>query len=132
MAANEHSNANGPHRVPASQSLGFLTAIVACLVLSIGMVPTVLPEAGGEKTVAFAGEPINPNDAPVASLIGLPGVGPTRARAIIAYRETVRMRTGNSVVFTEPEDLQQVHGIGPGTVAAIRPWLCFEPSIPSS
>jgi competence protein ComEA len=45
----------------------------------------------------------------------LPRIGPARARAIVAWRE----RDGP---FAALDELRAVHGIGPVTVADLRPW----------
>lgn len=47
---------------------------------------------------------INPNEAPVASMLRLPGIGRTRAEAIVAYRESLES-TSNTPAFTCGEDL---------------------------
>lgn len=70
---------------------------------------------------------INPNSASVASLARLPGIGLTRARAIIALRDSLQDREGRTPVFRRAEDLAQVKGIGPATIDGIRPWLQFDP-----
>jgi competence protein ComEA len=51
---------------------------------------------------------ININTATQAELESLPGIGPSKAAAIIAYRE-------EHGPFRRPEDLQEVSGIGPKT-----------------
>ena len=56
---------------------------------------------------------ININTADVALLQGLPSIGPTRAQAIVDYR------TAHGS-FTKVEDLDEVPGIGPATIALIR------------
>ncbi len=57
--------------------------------------------------------PIDVNRAGVELLGELPGIGPTRAAAIVATRE-------GGGPFRSAEDLRRVKGIGPGTVAKIR------------
>jgi hypothetical protein len=69
-------------------------------------------------------ERINPNSAPIGSLIRLPGIGPGRAHAIAAHR---RQKAPAQVAFSRPHDVQQVRGIGPATVSNIMPWLVFGP-----
>lgn len=69
---------------------------------------------------------INPNTASVASLARLPAVGLTRAQAIVAYRERIRQETDRSTVFTCPDDLEHIDGIGPKTAAGMAGWLRFE------
>jgi competence protein ComEA len=61
-----------------------------------------------EATVGDSGGLININTADKAALMTLPGIGETKANAIIAYR------TENGA-FTDPEQLMEVNGIGPGT-----------------
>lgn len=69
---------------------------------------------------------INPNYAPVASLIRLPGIGVSRAHAIVTYREEFGKKDGDSPAFRNSDDLQKVKGIGPKTVQNISKWLKFE------
>ena len=70
-------------------------------------------------------ESINPNKAPVGSLVRLPGIGIGRACAIVSYREGA-FREGRNPAFESSQDLQKVRGIGPKTVANIAEWLEFE------
>ncbi len=65
---------------------------------------------------------INPNDASVESLARLPGIGPSRAGAIVAYRSS----HGGSAAFRDGRDLQNVSGIGPRTAESIVDWIKFE------
>ena len=69
---------------------------------------------------------INPNSAPLASLIRLPGIGTVRARAIISYREVYRKSYDKKAAFVNCDDLQKVKGIGPKTAENICAWLKFE------
>jgi competence ComEA-like helix-hairpin-helix protein len=68
---------------------------------------------------------INPNNASTASLVRLPQIGPNRAAAIIAYRESIS-RSGSRAAFRGCDDLRKVKGIGPKTVENLRKWLKFE------
>jgi competence ComEA-like helix-hairpin-helix protein len=78
---------------------------------------------------------IDPNVAPWPELTVLPMIGPSKAQAIVAYREE-RLAAGAvdefGRVFRCAEDLDQVRGIGPKTVERIRPFLRFdaEPASP--
>ncbi len=65
---------------------------------------------------------INPNNASVASLIRLPGIGPVRAEAIVEYRGTM---TGPAKAFSSSSDLEKIKGIGPKTSESLARWLCF-------
>lgn len=69
---------------------------------------------------------INPNNAPLESLVRLPGLGMGRAGAIIAYRENFNAKDGENPAFRNLDDLQKVSGIGPKTVQNISEWLKFE------
>ena len=67
-------------------------------------------------TVGSAAPILHLNSASANDLAGLPGIGPRRARAIVAYREA----HGS---FASIGDLEKVPGIGPATVAKLRPSL---------
>ncbi|MBI5723666.1 MAG: helix-hairpin-helix domain-containing protein [Planctomycetes bacterium] len=71
--------------------------------------------------VAAAGQKVNPNTASSASLQRLPGIGPTRAQAIVDYRSA-----RPAPAFRRESDLQAVRGIGPGIVRQISPFLTFD------
>jgi DNA uptake protein ComE-like DNA-binding protein len=64
----------------------------------------------------------------VASLARLPGIGLTRARAIITLRNRLQNEEGRIPAFRNADDLAQVKGIGPATVDGMRPWLRFDAS----
>jgi DNA uptake protein ComE-like DNA-binding protein len=116
-----------------TQTLSFLVGACICLALAAGFMTQTLSGSGG--VAAYEGERINPNEAPVASLTRLPGVGLTRARTIVAYRDEVPGpagprpgQVGQGPAFAKPEDLRRIRGIGPGVVEDVRPWLQFEMS----
>jgi len=69
---------------------------------------------------------MNPNDAPIASLVRLSGIGVSRAGAIVAYRESYGGKNGDGRAFRDCNDLQKVKGIGPKTAENNRQWLKFE------
>ncbi len=73
------------------------------------IVPTLPPTAATPSR-------ININTASAAELEQLPGIGPTRARDIIAYRET-------HGPFATTEALQEVPGIGPVTYEKLAPYI---------
>jgi competence ComEA-like helix-hairpin-helix protein len=68
------------------------------------------PEQGPPS--AEQDERININQAPPEELVQLPGIGPSRAQAIVAEREKRR--------FRRIEDIIRVPGIGRKTFARIR------------
>jgi competence ComEA-like helix-hairpin-helix protein len=69
---------------------------------------------------------INPNDAPIESLIRLPGLGIGRAGAIVAYRENFNGKNVGSPAFQNCDDLQKIKGIGPKTAQNISELLKFD------
>jgi competence protein ComEA len=64
------------------------------------------------------GARVDPNRADAQTLCTLPGIGPALAARILADRET-------NGPYRGPEDLLRVRGIGPSTLARIRPLLAF-------
>lgn len=66
---------------------------------------------------AFAA--VNINTASQAELEALQGIGPTKAKAIIEYREKVGL-------FASIDDLEKVSGIGSRTVKQLRDVVTVE------
>jgi competence protein ComEA len=87
-----------------------LTAALAA-VPGVSIKPTQSSEASKATPQPAVGK-VNINTATIAELDGLPGIGPSYAERIIAYRK----EHGS---FTSPEDIQNVTGIGPATFAKI-------------
>jgi competence protein ComEA len=69
---------------------------------------------------------INPNIAPVESLVRLPALGISRARAIVAYRKSFNRANGTRAAFECGDDLQRISGVGPKTVQRMSDWIEFE------
>lgn len=84
---------------------------------------TSLPEKTGEAdrmpAVADIDGRVNINTATQAELESLPGIGPTLASRIIAYRQ-------EHGAFTRLEDLQKVSGIGEGLFNKIKDLITIE------
>ena len=57
--------------------------------------------------------PIDLNRATAAELDSLPGIGPATAQAIVAHREA-------NGPFSSVDDLENVRGIGPAKLEALR------------
>ena len=107
------------------QSFAFVIAVAACVCFSICF--AALSFAGLEKSQEVRLESrINPNNAPAASLVRLPGIGISRARAIVAYRDDFTEQGRGKRAFQNCNDLQNVKGIGPKTSQNISEWLKFE------
>lgn len=71
------------------------------------------------RLALFMGQPLPINRADQRTLALLPGIGPSRADAIMHFIQTNGPLTGG-------EDLQKVPGIGPKTVEQLLPLICFE------
>jgi competence ComEA-like helix-hairpin-helix protein len=105
------------------QALAFVISVCMCVLSSLAFI-SGFGNAGQPSGVELESR-INPNDAPAASLIRLPGIGTARALAIVAYRENFGKKDSNPA-FRSCDDLQKVKGIGPKTVQNISEWLKFE------
>jgi len=106
------------------QSFAFVISIVVAVCFSWGFVANLA--VPGQSYEIELDEKINPNDATIASLVRLPGIGISRAEAIVAYRQNVGTKEGKNKAFRNCNDLQKVKGIGPKTVQNISQWLKFE------
>ncbi|KPK41166.1 MAG: hypothetical protein AMJ65_09980 [Phycisphaerae bacterium SG8_4] len=79
----------------------------------------------GQHEIKLASR-INPNIAPVESLVRLPGLGISKAGAIVAYRKSFNRANGKRAAFECGDDLQKISGIGPKTVQQMSDWIEFE------
>ena len=104
-----------------TQATGFIVAVVLCFLLGAFFFVSYEFRLRGKCPGSLENK-INPNNASVASLIRLPGIGPVRAAAIVEYRSAM---TGSTKAFSSCPDLQKVKGIGPKTAESIGRWLCF-------
>jgi len=80
----------------------------------------VSPETTGVASLPLAA-PLDLNTATAGELAGLPLIGPAKAAAIIAYREV-------HGPFRRVDDITDVPGIGPATLARIRSGIAIAPS----
>ncbi len=106
------------------QSFAFVISVCVAVCFCIGLAVSNIQGSGQSCEIKLEGE-INPNDAPIVSLVRLPGIGVGRAEAIVAYREDFG-REGPNKAFQESDDLQKIKGIGPKTAQNISKWLKFE------
>ena len=125
MAVNEpFQTRSRQNKNQSSAARPFVVAVGVCILLSIGFVFSGTSEFKSAGEIELDSR-INPNDAALSSLVRLPGIGITRAAAIVAYRENFRQQP-NRPAFETIDDLQRVKGIGPKTVENISEWLKFE------
>ncbi len=122
--------APGFHPVPAPATVR--AALAAAGADGEGAVDAVLPpgtrvvvEDGGVRLepmddLLVVGVPIDVNRATARALEVVPGLGPARSAAIVAERE-------ENGPFASLDDLERVRGIGPATVARLRPFLAAAP-----
>ena len=81
---------------------------------------SALPPATADKALAL-GQRLDINHTTESELTAVPGLGPSTAREIVRFRERQP--------FATLEALANVHGVGPGRIAAWRPYLeCSEES----
>jgi hypothetical protein len=81
--------------------------------------------AFGRRDIKLDGR-LNPNNAPIESLVRLPGLGIGRAGVIAAYRDNFSKKNAGTLAFRNCNDLQKVKGIGPKIVQNISEWLRFD------
>jgi competence ComEA-like helix-hairpin-helix protein len=106
------------------RSFAFIISVCICVLFSLVF---ILGFGNVEQPCKIELESrINPNDAPAASLVRLPGIGITRALAIVAYRQDFSKQNANNPAFRNCDDLQKVKGIGPKTIQNMSEWLKFE------
>jgi len=92
-------------------------ARAAACALALGVALAVTPVlAGGETRLSGT---VNVNTATAEQLQLLPGIGETRARAVI---ETRKRRGG----FESVEDLLDVKGIGESSLQQMRPYVTVD------
>ena len=95
--------------VPRESAAGSGTAVAGG---PVGIGAAAQP-AGGPPGAAALGQPVNLNTATLEQLETLDGVGPAIAQKILAYRQ----QHGG---FRSVDELNQVSGIGPKKMAALR------------
>jgi len=84
-------------------------------------------QVGGKVPLGALRRKVNPNEAAWWSLARLQGIGPKRAKAIVAYREAFRKTHGPKArAFASAEDLAKVKGIGIKTALRAAREMIFE------
>lgn len=90
-----------------------------CLAALIGVSSVALPASAQDTASDAQTVQIDLNHASETELTALPGVGPSRARAIVAYRERRP--------FRRVEEVMRVRGIGRATFRQMREMLTVTP-----
>jgi competence ComEA-like helix-hairpin-helix protein len=121
MAVNIHGQA----REERIQSFAFVIGVLVCVGLCGCLAISSCLRQADEFKIELDGK-INPNEAPLPSLVRLPGIGVGRAGAIVAHRERSGREGGEMRAFQNCTDLNKVRGVGPRTVENISEWLKFE------
>jgi competence protein ComEA len=107
-----------------SAVVGTLAAML-CSLASVASAAPSSPSSTTKPAPSTIGEPaaasgvVNVNTANEAELVRLPGVGPSRAKAILELRT-------RSKRFEKLEDLMRVKGIGRATFRNLRPMLTLD------
>ena len=105
----------------------FAFVVASCMAVVFGLYFTIGSVFAGSGTPKIELESrVNPNDAPAAGLMMLPGVGLARAQAIISYREQFRQNGSGDLAFQNCNDLDKVKGIGPVTISNMCEHLKFK------
>jgi competence protein ComEA len=92
-----------------------MTNVTATVIIAIFMAGAVSASAGENASDQMT---ININTATVSELTQLPGIGASKARAIVKYRE--------KHVFKKVEDIMKVKGIGRKSFKKLRPHLAVK------
>ena len=107
------------------QSFAFVIGASVCLFFCAGFAASSLTGFRLPRETKLESR-INPNNALPASLVRLPGIGISRAEAIVAYRKGFSEKNSNCPAFENIDDLQKVKGIGPKIAQNISQWLKFQ------
>ena len=102
-----------------TQVVAFVIVGIICFLFA-GMFAVSCFAGLSGKVSIIVDDRINPNHAPAASLVRLPNIGPSRAAAIIEYRQ---QKNNPTAAFEKPAEMQEIKGIGPKTVENMRSWL---------
>jgi len=127
-----------PPEVWTASQRGVLIALLACLVLYLGirfiLNPLYVSDPQPSRPPRYdeLADRIDPNTADWQTLAALPALGEKRAKTIVEHREAYTKRNPGRFAFVEPEDLMDVRGIGPSMLATLRPYLLFPATQPTT
>ena len=110
--------------------IALLTVLLLCLSVKLAFnrtrIPDPQPEAGLRSNELAT--QIDPNTATWEELAAIPRLGEKRAQAIVALRDQLLGDHPDHPPFSKLDDLRQVKGIGPSTIANLKPYLFFAPA----
>jgi competence protein ComEA len=115
-----------PTSFPAAVATPMASSAPAVTLAPASPAPPSSPAPPGSQGRATPDDPVYLNQATLADLHRLPGVGPKRAEAMIALRN----KLGH---FRQIEDLLKVKGIGRSSLRKLRPLVRLDPppSVPA-
>ena len=67
----------------------------------------------------------DPNEAEWQTFAALPGIGESKARSIVAYREQYHQQHPGERAFAKLEDLLRIRGVGVTMLTQMQPYLRF-------
>jgi competence protein ComEA len=108
-----------------TQLAGFNVAVIIAVILFLCFALNGWAENSTRSEIELQSR-INPNDAPAASLARLPGIGVIKANVIVEYRQQFQKSSRGDLAFKDCNDLDNVRGIGPKTIANMCKYLRFE------
>ena len=113
---------------------GAIALLIAWLAIRLWLNPAHVSDPQPEFPARHdeLADQIDPNTADASTLAALPGLGPAKARDIVAYRESFKHPDPNRRPFERPEDLLKVKGIGVNMLETIRPYLLFPTTHPTT
>lgn len=132
--ADSMSRTTDQEREPGSSrgAIRFHPAVPLSVFALLAVVALVASAARRNATPTLAKDAarlgLDPNRATWSEWCVMPGIGPSRAKAIVDYRESLRMSAeaqSGPVAFRSPRDLMRVRGLGAKSVASLEPWLIF-------
>jgi DNA uptake protein ComE-like DNA-binding protein len=109
------------------------TLLALCLLLLVwlgieqAMQPALVPDPPTDSAPRAneIQDCLDPNTADAAALSAIPSLGESKARDIVAFRETFIRQHPGQHPFNSADDLMQIKGIGPGVSSDISPYLYF-------
>ena len=104
--------------VPSSDGALRIRAVLAAALAAIGFAAVIAAASAPPAAAAPTGV-VNVNTASAAELERLPGIGESKAKAIVAHRE-------DHGAYQQVEDLLEVKGIGDSALERIRKLVVVE------